>query len=388
MEEKNVPLNKNILSLWWWYIDETYNYDCIIKYTKEALSSFWYNILQYNISYWLEELRKEAVIFLKKYFLKKDFSYENIMITNWATAGIDLIWRYILKWKYDSVVFSPIYDTALESLKINSKKVYSIDINLLQKWNLFDIKRLEKILSKEDVKLLYVNPNFQNPTWLIFDEVSKKVIYNLCKKHNVIILEDDPYKIYNFDWLDLWQNLIERDLKFKHVIYLNSLSKVFFPWIRIWFILANTKYLTWISEIQKYTTSSPNVIMQWVAIKALQNWEIDKSIYHYFNSVKEKRNKIQKFFKNNWLLDENSAINFINSKWWFYFWWKFKDNKIDTKESLKIAYNMGISYIPWIIYFKNENIKNTFRLAYAQISIDDIDEALIRFLKFTYCLTK
>gem|GEM_PF-5304613 len=42
-------------------------------------------------------------------------------------------------------------------------------------------------------------------------------------------MEDDPYKLYNFDSADLGSNFIDFDDNLSKVIYINSISKVFFP---------------------------------------------------------------------------------------------------------------------------------------------------------------
>jgi DNA-binding transcriptional MocR family regulator len=42
-------------------------------------------------------------------------------------------------------------------------------------------------------------------------------------------LEDDSYKLFNFDNADLGSNFIDFDEKLSNIIYINSISKVFFP---------------------------------------------------------------------------------------------------------------------------------------------------------------
>ncbi len=380
MLNKNIPLSNNIISLWWGFIDESYDINVISKYFNESLTDYWFELLQYNSPYWLEFLRISGVNFLNKYFLNKNINKDNLLITNWATSWIDLVWRYILKGKYDSIIFTPTYDTAIESLKINSNNIYNVDLSVFSS-DILDmnwIKLLEKKLSIDSVKLLYINTNFQNPTWLIFTESLKKEIYNLCKKYNVYILEDDPYKLYNFDSADLGSNFIDFDDNLSNVIYINSISKVFFPWVRIWFIVWNEKVLLWISNIQKYTTSSANLLMQWLAHKALINWEIDKSIIHYLNIISKKRTLIINLMKKYGLFDIDCPINITDSKWWFYFWIEFKDKSINTTILLDEAYKKGIWYVPWEIYYPDLWKKNWLRIAFAKVDVSEIEEAVLR----------
>lgn len=57
-----------------------------------------------------------------------------------------------------------------------------------------DIGKLEDALRTEkNVKLLYVIPNFQNPTGKTMSLAKRKAVYELACKYDFIILEDDPY---------------------------------------------------------------------------------------------------------------------------------------------------------------------------------------------------
>lgn len=48
---------------------------------------------------------------------------------------------------------------------------------------------------------------------------------------------------------------------------------------------------------------------------------------------------------------------------------------------------MWVFYIPWEIYYEDKSINNAFRLAYAQISSENVLEASKRFSDFVYSIT-
>jgi 2-aminoadipate transaminase len=57
-----------------------------------------------------------------------------------------------------------------------------------------DLEKLENALKTEkNVKLLYLIPNFQNPTGKTMSLAKRKAVYELACKYDFIILEDDPY---------------------------------------------------------------------------------------------------------------------------------------------------------------------------------------------------
>lgn len=377
--KKNIPLTNEVISLWWGFIDESYNPQIITELVAETISKRWYGILQYNDCLWLPELRKYGIDFLKEKFGIGKINHDEIMIINGATAGIDLVTRYILQGKYNAIALTPTYDTALETLKTNAKEVLPFKLWIFNNEDLIpDWEEFQELMKQEDTKLIYVNTNFQNPTGVIFDKKTKEKIYNLAEKYWVIILEDDPYKLYNFDKHDLWDNIINLDLEKKNVIYLNSISKVFYPGMRIGFLVWNKDVVHDISELQKYSTSSPNLIMQWASIEAFKRGEIDKTITHYIQEVTQKSQIIYSELEKYWLIWDSSPIEFSKSKWGFYLWGKFKDEK-NTDELVKQALNYGVSFVPGSIYWIDKEYNDSFRMAYAQIDKNNIPEAIKRF---------
>jgi DNA-binding transcriptional MocR family regulator len=71
----------------------------------------------------------------------------------------------------------------LESLKRNSKDVFSILLNLFDDKDILDWQKLEKVMQNKNTKLIYVNPNFQNPTGIVLNQDTKEKLYKLAKKY-------------------------------------------------------------------------------------------------------------------------------------------------------------------------------------------------------------
>jgi len=66
---------------------------------------------------------------------------------------------------------------------------------VMSKWNTADVTS-----SSSDIpKLLYVIPNGGNPTGHGLTLDRKKKIYEIARKYNLLILEDDPYYYLQFN---------------------------------------------------------------------------------------------------------------------------------------------------------------------------------------------
>ncbi len=91
----------------------------------------------------------------------------------------------------------------------------------------------------KNVKFFYTIPNFQNPKGSTMSFAKRKKLYEMSKKHNLVIIEDDPYG-------DLFYTGTAEDyLPVKSlgndapIIYIGSFSKVLSPGFRLGWIYAD-----------------------------------------------------------------------------------------------------------------------------------------------------
>jgi len=80
------------------------------------------------------------------------------------------------------------------------------------------------------VKMLYTIPNFHNPAGVTLAEERRPQVVEICRRHGVLILEDNPYGLLGFDG-DPLPALKSFDPD--GVVYLGSFSKTFAPGYRV-----------------------------------------------------------------------------------------------------------------------------------------------------------
>ena len=90
-----------------------------------------------------------------------------------------------------------------------------------------DTEALESVLKSQKVKLLYVIPDFQNPTGRTMSVARRKRLVELAEQYDFIILEDSPYSElrYNGEYLPPIHSLDPNG----RTVYLGSFSKTFSP---------------------------------------------------------------------------------------------------------------------------------------------------------------
>lgn len=85
------------------------------------------------------------------------------------------------------------------------------------------------------VKALYVVPHHQNPSGATTSLQRRAELVELCRRHTVLLVEDDPYALLGFDTEPL---AAMRSLDPGGVVYLGSFSKTFAPGLRVGWAVA------------------------------------------------------------------------------------------------------------------------------------------------------
>ena len=191
-----------------------------IALNKEDSSMF-----EYEDGLGFEKLREKMVEYLKYSYIHTN--KENIQIISGAQQGIDIVCKGLIN--YSDVVFieEPTYNGAIQVFKSRGAKVVSIP--MLDDG--IDIGILKLKLEKIKPKLMYIMPNFQNPTGISYSTYKKKKLIELAEKYDFYILEDDFISDFKFESKD---NRPIRSYDDKNrVIYIKSFSKIFMPGLRI-----------------------------------------------------------------------------------------------------------------------------------------------------------
>jgi 2-aminoadipate transaminase len=155
-----------------------------------------------------------------------------IMVTNGSQQGIDYVARLMLDPGDSIVVEGPTYIGAMQAFDAYEPEYLVIPVDD-QGMNVVELARVLDRAEKAP-KFVYTIPTFQNPTGFTMTGERREALLALCRKHRIIVLEDDPYgEIYFGDPPE--PALRARD---SDVIYLGTFSKTIAPGIRVGWLVA------------------------------------------------------------------------------------------------------------------------------------------------------
>ncbi len=317
--------------------------------------------LQYNTTEGYVPLREKIMSRMEGNGVETDV--ESIIISSGAQQGLELSAKLFLD-KGDAVVCeSPTYSGAISAFKSYSPEFIEIKTDK----NGMKIDELEKTLkTKDNIKMIYVIPDFQNPTGKSWSIKRRKELIELSKLYDIPIVEDGAYEeIYFTD--DKKPTLRSLDNEGK-VIYLGSFSKTFCPGFRVGWIEGRSAIINKYIIVKQSSDMHTNILAQMQINKYLESNDFDAHIADINSAYKNKKDKmiraIEKYFPKDCLHTCPKGGMFI---------WIEMPDKLDGREVLNEAIKKNVAFIPGESFYPGREIKNTFRLNFSNAEEDKID---------------
>ena len=163
---------------------------------------------------------------------------DHIMITAGDQQGLDYCARLFLNPGDVVVMESPSYLGAISAFKPCQPKFVEVptdDGGMI-------MEELDRILATtENVKMIYVIPDFQNPSGRTWSLERRKAFMEVVNKYEVPVIEDNPYGELRFkgEFLPALKTMDTKDL----VIYLGTFSKILAPGYRLGWICLRFRYI-------------------------------------------------------------------------------------------------------------------------------------------------
>lgn len=125
---------------------------------------------------------------------------------------------------------------------------------------------LERLIKQHRLKLVILNPNYQNPTGQVMGLKRRQALLALCQQYQIPIVEDDV-----FGWLHFEQRPLPtlKELDPENVIYISSLSKIMGSSTRIGWLAATPQVIQQLAQIQAEMDVVPSIMAQQMVTLAM-----------------------------------------------------------------------------------------------------------------------
>ena len=151
----------------------------------------------------------------------------DILLTNGGGEAVSLVTEALVDAGSVILVESPTYTETL----LTFRKQGAVCVPVTSDDEGIVPEELERIASAQRARFLYTIPNFQNPSGRTTPLTRRERILDILRKHDMALLEDDPYHYLSYDGTPStsYLRLAGED---RRVIHVNSFSKIIAPGLR------------------------------------------------------------------------------------------------------------------------------------------------------------
>ncbi len=180
----------------------------------------------------------------------------NILITSGGLEGINLLCQLFIDPGDVILVESPTFVHCVEIFEMFQARCVSVAMDE----NGMVPEDLEEKIKRHSPKMAYLIPTFHNPTGRTLSLERRERIAGIGSAHDVIILEDDPYRDIRYSGADLPP--IKSFDKTGHTVLASSFSKIFSPGSRLGYVFASDEISSKLLDAKTATNSHTSMLPQ------------------------------------------------------------------------------------------------------------------------------
>lgn len=289
----------------------------------------------------------------------------SILITSGAQQALHLIVQCLLKPGDAVAIEDPSYNFNLPIFKTAGLQIHYLPVNK----DGINPDDLQVLYKKHRIKMIFLNPDFHNPTGSSLDLKKREAILDISSKLGIPVVEDDPYSLTAFSG-DKMPTLKSLD-KNGNVLYISSLSKIVASGLRIGWIVGPTSVIERLSDAKQQIDFGHSSFTQWIANDFLESPNFNLHIKHLVKELETRRDTIVQSL-DMYLKDE---VTFSIPQGGIHLWCHVLKEYNET-QLLEESIKRGVIYVPGSTMGSK---KGFVRFTYAREDVHSINEGIKRF---------
>ncbi len=323
--------------------------------------------LQYSVTEGYAPLRQAVGDFMKsEYNVGRDF--DELVITSGAQQVMDLLTKSTVNEGDTVICEAPSFIGSLNSFRSYNARLCGIPLEA----DGMNLQALESALQNEkNVRFIYIISNFQNPSGVTTSLEKRKKIYELAKKYNVMILEDNPYGELRISGENIppIKSFDEDGI----VAYAGSFSKILSPGMRLGYVIAPKTVVQKMIVCKQGEDVHTNIWAQMVAHRFMTEYDFKGHLANLREIYRKKANFCME------LLDKYLVPNKITYQpieGGLFIWCKLPEG-VDMPDFCKQAVLRKVCVVPGNAFLTDESEQcSSFRINFSTPTDEQLEKGI------------
>jgi 2-aminoadipate transaminase len=296
---------------------------------------------------------------------------DQVLIISGSQQGIDLMGKTLLDPGDYVLIENPAYLGAIQAFDAYQARYLDIpgDDDGIRP------EELERVLAKAPArpKLLYLIPNFQNPSGTTLSLSRRKDVIAICDAYDIPIFEDDPYGRLRYSGEHLPS--ITALAGGRNCVYMSTVSKTIAPGMRVAWLVINDRAL-----FEKIVPAKQAADLHTSSFT-------QRAVYAYARPPgaveAHVKTMLPVYARRRDVMLESLQRHMPASTTWTkpdggLFLWARMPQGVDTLELLALASRKNVAFVPGGPFWVNRDVRNTMRLNFSNANEASIAEGIRR----------
>ena len=331
--------------------------------------------LQYGATEGYPALREQLSQFMASKGVA-GLSPEGLIVTTGSQQALDLIGKTMLDPQDTVIVEAPTFLATIQCFRLYGPRVIGAPIDDQG----VDVDALEALVVQHKPMLIYLVPTVGNPSGVMLSLERRLRILELAVRHQVLVVEDDPYGDLYFgeppppSLLALSERVPGSREWLAHC---GSLSKVLSPGLRVGWLIAPPELLSRATMCKQFSDAHTSTFAQATAAQYLKSGRmpatLDKVRQVYARRAQAMGAALQR--------ELGAAVRFTQPQGGLFFWAYLTGAggaPSDGQVLAKLAIDKGVAFVPGAPFYADQPDTSSLRLSFATADEAKIDEGMGR----------
>jgi len=336
--------------------------DALKQASDLAFAEYGNDLFQYSESEGFTPLRQLIVERYRQQGLA--VKLENVLITNGSQQGLDLLGKILIDKNDALIIEEPGYLGAIQAFSLFQPKYCPVPVSEQG----MNCEALAAVLKAEQAKLIYIVPNFQNPSGITYSNSNRREMAHLIEQTNCLLIEDNPYGELRFsgEHQQSFATLLP-----EQCVLLGTFSKTVVPGFRLGWIVAPDRLLDKLVTAKQAADLHTNQLVQCIVFQYLRNNSLDEHIHRIVEVYGRQKDAMitamEKYFPEN--------ICFTRPEGGMFLWASLPEN-VSALELFHRAAKEKVLFVPGDPFYINKSNVNTLRLNFTCVDPQTIDTGI------------